>query len=185
MLFWAVYMKKDIEVNRISKFIYDHTSLGVVGAFIIWFFGLFISINIFGLVGAPLWLIGGTGTLYFILMGSVKGCPRCHKFFGRIRLSREILGTSHHTQTSHRMVRHYDNHGNVMGSSSIPVSELKTEHHVRNEWECKKCGYELHSDLNASKNIVNLGISEFNRLYVNQPIVASHESYKPTNSLVR
>ena len=52
-------------------------------------------------------------------------------------------------------------------------------------FKCKKCGYELHSDLNASKNIVNLGISEFNRLYVNQPIVASHESYKPTNSLVR
>lgn len=52
-------------------------------------------------------------------------------------------------------------------------------------FKCKKCGYELHSDLNASRNIVKLGISEFNRLYVNQPIVASQESYKPTNSLVR
>jgi len=52
-------------------------------------------------------------------------------------------------------------------------------------FKCKKCGYELHSDLNASYNIVKLGISEFNRLYVNQPIVASQESYKPTNSLVR
>ena len=58
-------------------------------------------------------------------------------------------------------------------------------------FKCKKCGYELHSDLNASRNIVKLGISEFNRLYVNQPIVALNDvgkttdnSYKPTNSLV-
>lgn len=58
-------------------------------------------------------------------------------------------------------------------------------------FKCKKCNYQLHSDLNASKNIVRLGISEFNRLYVNQPIVALNDvtsvtdnSYKPTNSLV-
>ncbi len=38
-------------------------------------------------------------------------------------------------------------------------------------FKCKKCGYELHSDLNASRNIVKLGISMFNRLQVNQPIV--------------
>ncbi len=53
-------------------------------------------------------------------------------------------------------------------------------------FKCKKCGYELHSDLNASHNIVKLGISEFNRLYC-QPANSSlsNESYKPTNSLVR
>ena len=53
-------------------------------------------------------------------------------------------------------------------------------------FRCKKCGYELHSDLNASRNIVKLGISEFNRLHC-QPANSSlsNESYKPTNSLVR
>jgi len=39
-------------------------------------------------------------------------------------------------------------------------------------FKCLHCGYELHADLNASRNIVKLGISEFNRLQVNQPIVA-------------
>jgi len=49
----------------------------------------------------------------------------------------------------------------------------------------------LHSDLNASRNIANLGKSEISRLYVNQPIVASDEtkkvvkdSYKPTIEMV-
>lgn len=59
-------------------------------------------------------------------------------------------------------------------------------------FKCKNCGFELHADLNASKNIIKLGISEFNRLYVNQPIVELNEItnnvidniYKPTNSLV-
>ena len=61
----------------------------------------------------------------------------------------------------------------------------------RARFKCKKCGFELHADLNASKNIVEFGKSEFNRLYVNQPNVAMNEvsaymdiSYKPTNSLV-
>ena len=62
----------------------------------------------------------------------------------------------------------------------------------RNVFKCKSCNYETHSDLNASKNIANLGIAEISRLYVNQPIVASNEnnkhivedSYKLTNSLV-
>ncbi len=58
-------------------------------------------------------------------------------------------------------------------------------------FKCQKCGFELHSDLNASRNIANLGKSEISRLYVNQPIVASDEtkkvvkdSYKPTIEMV-
>ena len=58
-------------------------------------------------------------------------------------------------------------------------------------FKCKKCGFELHSDLNASRNIANLGKSETSRLCVNQPIVASDEtkrivkdSRKPTISMV-
>jgi IS605 OrfB family transposase len=39
-------------------------------------------------------------------------------------------------------------------------------------FKCKSCGFELHSDLNASRNIAKLGISELGRLSVNQPIVA-------------
>ena len=126
-------MKKDIEVNKLSKFIYDHTGLGFIGAVILWFLGIYI----FG----GIWVIIGSGLFYYIVMGSIKGCPRCHKFFGRKRLSREILGTSHHTRTSHRIMNHYDSQGKITGRSSFPVSELKTEHHVRNEWECKKCGH--------------------------------------------
>jgi IS605 OrfB family transposase len=40
-----------------------------------------------------------------------------------------------------------------------------------NRFKCKSCGFELHADLNASRNIVQLGRSELNRLNVNQPIV--------------
>jgi IS605 OrfB family transposase len=55
-------------------------------------------------------------------------------------------------------------------------------------FRCKKCGFELHSDLNAARNIASLGKSEIGRLSVNQPIVASRDpgfgnlgedSYKP------
>jgi len=40
-----------------------------------------------------------------------------------------------------------------------------------NNFKCLNCGFEIHADLNASRNIANLGISEINRLSVNQPIV--------------
>lgn len=38
-------------------------------------------------------------------------------------------------------------------------------------FKCLKCSYELHADLNASRNIAQLGISSLSRLNVNQPIV--------------
>ena len=56
-------------------------------------------------------------------------------------------------------------------------------------FQCLNCGFSLNADLNASRNIGMLGRSEYLRLYVNQPIVASSEtmptgmvddSYKPT-----
>lgn len=40
------------------------------------------------------------------------------------------------------------------------------------QFKCRICGFELHSDLNASRNIAKLGISKLGRLNVNQPIVA-------------
>jgi IS605 OrfB family transposase len=40
------------------------------------------------------------------------------------------------------------------------------------QFKCKKCGFELNADLNASRNIANLGKSHFDRLAVIQPIVA-------------
>lgn len=40
-----------------------------------------------------------------------------------------------------------------------------------NRFKCKSCGFELHADLNASRNIAQLGISELSRLNVIQPIV--------------
>ncbi|MFH0869050.1 MAG: transposase, partial [archaeon] len=40
---------------------------------------------------------------------------------------------------------------------------------------CKKCKFELHADLNAARNIAQLGISELGRLFVNQPNVTPYE----------
>ena len=40
-------------------------------------------------------------------------------------------------------------------------------------FRCRKCGFELHADLNASRNIAQAGISCLGRLPVNQPIVTA------------
>lgn len=40
-------------------------------------------------------------------------------------------------------------------------------------YKCKKCSFELNADLNASRNIAELGKAFFSRLSVNEPIVAS------------
>ena len=56
--------------------------------------------------------------------------------------------------------------------------------------KCKKCDYELHADLNASRNIAMRGTSLYSRLLFNQPNVTLNEntvfesSYKPINSLI-
>jgi len=47
----------------------------------------------------------------------------------------------------------------------------KKDNRHRSEFKCKKCGYETHADLNASKNIAKLGKSEVSRLLFNQPNV--------------
>ena len=54
----------------------------------------------------------------------------------------------------------------------------------RSNFKCNICGYEIHSDLNASFNIAQLGKSFLSRLPVNQPIVTTKVSYKPTISMV-
>lgn len=46
-------------------------------------------------------------------------------------------------------------------------------------FQCGECGYELNADLNAARNIAVLGMSEYGRLCVNEPNVASQDSYKP------
>jgi IS605 OrfB family transposase len=59
-------------------------------------------------------------------------------------------------------------------------------------FRCGNCGFELNADLNAARNIGVLGKSEYLRLHVNEPIIASNEasptrevddSYKPPNLL--
>jgi len=52
----------------------------------------------------------------------------------------------------------------------------------RSNFKCNICGYEIHSDLNASFNIAQLGKSFLSRLPVNQPIVTTKVSYKPTRN---
>jgi IS605 OrfB family transposase len=60
-------------------------------------------------------------------------------------------------------------------------------------FKCGRCGFQLDADLNASRNIGVLGKSEYLRLFVNEPNVASDESmptgvvddsYKPTTSVM-
>jgi len=40
-------------------------------------------------------------------------------------------------------------------------------------FKCKKCGFEINADINASRNIAELGKAFFSRLSVKQPIVAN------------
>ena len=42
-------------------------------------------------------------------------------------------------------------------------------------FHCHACGFQLHADLNASRNIAQLGTSELSRLPVNKPNVAPHD----------
>lgn len=42
----------------------------------------------------------------------------------------------------------------------------------RSSFRCRKCGFQLHADLNAARNIAQAGISCLSRLPVNQPNVA-------------
>jgi IS605 OrfB family transposase len=52
-------------------------------------------------------------------------------------------------------------------------------------FRCRRCGFQLHADLNAARNITQAGRACLGRLTVNQPIVAGNEehlsdlSYKP------
>jgi IS605 OrfB family transposase len=48
-------------------------------------------------------------------------------------------------------------------------------------FRCGNCSFELNADLNASRNIEVLGKSEYLRLFVNEPIVASNETF-PTGT---
>lgn len=50
-------------------------------------------------------------------------------------------------------------------------------------FRCKQCGFELNADLNAARNIGQLGRSELIRLSVNQPIVAHHGTAATSHSL--
>ncbi len=45
---------------------------------------------------------------------------------------------------------------------------------IGNQFKCRSCGFELNPDLNASRNIAELGMSQSGRLNVNQPN-ASHD----------
>jgi len=62
----------------------------------------------------------------------------------------------------------------------------------KHDFRCPLCGLNLDADLNAARNIAQLGIALLGRLIVNQPIVAcddaghacpAEHSYKPPNLL--
>lgn len=49
--------------------------------------------------------------------------------------------------------------------------DIRKSNRKGNSYHCKACGFQLHSDLNASRNIAQAGISCLSRLSVNQPNV--------------
>jgi IS605 OrfB family transposase len=58
---------------------------------------------------------------------------------------------------------------------------------TQSRFKCKKCGFEIHADLNASRNIsfryletVSCGISSANGVSINHPCVGTIFTYKPT-----
>ena len=54
----------------------------------------------------------------------------------------------------------------------------------RSNFKCLQCGFEIHADLNASRNIAELGKPIFSRLLVNQPIVVPMVTTSQLISLV-
>jgi IS605 OrfB family transposase len=79
----------------------------------------------------------------------------------------------------------------VKAPSNFPSSQICShcghkdkENRNGSKFKCLKCNFELHSDLNASRNLADFGKSEISRLLVNQPNVATQVSYKPINSLI-
>jgi IS605 OrfB family transposase len=51
--------------------------------------------------------------------------------------------------------------------------DIRKSNRKGNSYHCKACGFQLHSDLNASYNIAQAGISCLGRLSVNQPNVST------------
>jgi putative transposase len=58
--------------------------------------------------------------------------------------------------------------------SRCGYTDERNRHGLR--FHCLRCGFELHADLNAARNIGVLGRSEYLRLCVNEPIVASSDA---------
>lgn len=55
----------------------------------------------------------------------------------------------------------------------------KKMNRIGSRFKCRKCGFELDADLNASRNIVNLGMTHFDRLNAIQPIVSEIPDTNP------
>ena len=53
--------------------------------------------------------------------------------------------------------------------------DIRPQNRHGTNFHCHACNFELHADLNASRNIAQLGISELSRFTVNKPNVALHE----------
>lgn len=51
--------------------------------------------------------------------------------------------------------------------------DIRKSNRNGNSYHCKSCGFQLHSDLNASRNIAQAGISCLSRVSVNNPNVAT------------
>ena len=49
--------------------------------------------------------------------------------------------------------------------------DIRKSNRKGSSYHCKACGFDMHSDLNASRNIAQAGISCLSRLHVNQPNV--------------
>jgi putative transposase len=111
-----------------------------------------------------------------------------------------LLGSWSPSQLLHFIVYKAETRGKVvvlvdprytsLRCSRCGYTDKRNRHGLR--FHCLSCGFELHADLNAARNIGVLGKSEYLRLTVNEPIAASHDaapagsadgSCKPSNLL--
>ena len=79
----------------------------------------------------------------------------------------------------------------ALGKTIVYVSPAKTSKTCsrcgqRGTWKgltfkCLYCGFELNADLNASRNIAQMGMAQLGRLLVNQPNATPQKASQPKN----
>lgn len=119
-----------------------------------------------------------------------KGGKKFNRLLGSWSPSQLALFITYKAENSGKIIVEVDPRYTSQRCSRCGFVHKWNRHGLR--FRCGNCRFELNADLNASRNIDVLGRSEYVRLFVNKPIVASDEpvltgiadgSYKPPNLL--